>query len=135
MIPNNVGNQKYINAYRIRHIVNGFYPTKHTIDVRARYARLAFGQQDQVSKSTRLDPEGYCPTLRAGTGPEKAVTKQFALYITITLESLLPERQPVYRGSLIGISCPTQFGTDLGKSGIVFHQLLRNEFYRQSIKN
>lgn len=71
MIPNNVGNQKYINAYRIRHIVNGFYPTKHTIDVRARYARLAFGQQDQVSKSTRLDPEGYCPTLRAGTGPEK----------------------------------------------------------------
>ncbi len=71
MIPYNVGNQEYINTYQIRHIVNGFYPTKHATDVRARYARLAFGQQDRVSKSTRLDPEGYCPTLRAGTGPEK----------------------------------------------------------------
>lgn len=135
MIPNNVGNQEYISAYQNRHIVNGFYPTKHTTDVRARYARLAFGQQDQISKSTRLDPEGYCPTLRAGTGPERVVIKQFALYITITLESLLPERQPVYKGSLIGISYPTQFGTDLGKSGIVSHQLSRSKFYRQSIKN
>lgn len=71
MIPDNVGNQDYINTYQTRHIVNGFYPTKHTANVRARYARLAFGQQDRVSKSTRLDPEGYCPTLRAGTGPEK----------------------------------------------------------------
>lgn len=71
MIPYNVGNQEYINTYQIRHIVNGFYPTKHATDVRARYARLAYGQQDRVSKSTRLDPEGYCPTLRAGTGPEK----------------------------------------------------------------
>ena len=28
-------------------------------------------QQDRISKSTRLDPQGFCPTLRAGTGPEK----------------------------------------------------------------
>lgn len=71
MIPDNVGNQEYINTYQTRHIVNGFYPTKHANSVRARYSRLAFGQQDRISKSTRLDPEGYCPTLRAGTGPEK----------------------------------------------------------------
>ena len=71
MIPEGVGDEEYINTYRERHIINGFYPTKHTNSVRRRYARLASGQQDKVSKSIRLDPDGYCPTLRAGTGPEK----------------------------------------------------------------
>lgn len=71
MIPENVGNQEYINTYRNKHIVNGFFPTKHTEKVRARYSSLAYGQQDKISKSTRLDPDGFCPTLRAGTGPEK----------------------------------------------------------------
>lgn len=71
MIPENVGNQEYINTYRSKHIVNGFFPTKHTENVRARYSSLAYGQQDRISKSTRLDPDGFCPTLRAGTGPEK----------------------------------------------------------------
>lgn len=71
MIPEGVGDEEYINTYRERHIINGFYPTKHTNSVRRRYARLVSGQQDKVSKSIRLDPDGYCPTLRAGTGPEK----------------------------------------------------------------
>lgn len=71
MIPENVGNQEYINTYRSKHIVNGFFPTKHTENVRTRYSDLAYGQQDKISKSTRLDPDGFCPTLRAGTGPEK----------------------------------------------------------------
>lgn len=70
-IPNSIGDKDYIKAYRERHIVNGCYPTKHTENVSARYAQLAHGQQDRISKSTRLDPDGYCPTLRAGTGPEK----------------------------------------------------------------
>ena len=71
MIPEGVGNKEYINIYQKKHIVNGFYPTKHAGNVRTRYARLATGQQDRISKSIRLDPDGYCPTLRAGTGPEK----------------------------------------------------------------
>lgn len=71
MIPNNVGNQDYINTYQTKHIVNGFFPTKHTENVRTRYSNLVYGQQDKISKSTRLDPDGFCPTLRAGTGPEK----------------------------------------------------------------
>lgn len=70
-IPEGVGNKNYIKRYNERHIVNGYYPTKHTTKVRARYSRLAPGQQDRISKSTRLDPDGFCPTLRAGTGPEK----------------------------------------------------------------
>ena len=33
--------------------------------------RLGYGKQDKVSKSTKLKPNGFCPTLRAGTGPDK----------------------------------------------------------------
>ena len=32
---------------------------------------MEYGQQDKISKSVKLNPEGFCPTLRAGTGPEK----------------------------------------------------------------
>lgn len=71
MIPENVGNPEYIQSYRTKHIVNGFYPTKHSDEVRRRYYHLSYGQQDKISKSIRLDPDGFCPTLRAGTGPEK----------------------------------------------------------------
>lgn len=70
-IPEGIGDKEYIETYRKQHIVNGHYPTKHATKVRARYGRLAHGQQDRISKSTRLNPDGYCPTLRAGTGPEK----------------------------------------------------------------
>lgn len=70
-IPNGIGNQCYINKYNEKHIVNGCFPTKHSSKVKYRYSMLNFGQQDTVSKSTRLNPDGFCPTLRAGTGPEK----------------------------------------------------------------
>lgn len=70
-IPDGVGNQKYINLYNERHIVNGCLPTKHSPKVRNRYSKLDYGQQDKISKSTRLNPNKFCPTLRAGTGPEK----------------------------------------------------------------
>ena len=39
--------------------------------VKDRYAKLEYGKQDKVSKSTRLNPDSFCPTLRAGTGPDK----------------------------------------------------------------
>lgn len=71
MIPEGLGNVDYVNRYIDKHIVNGCFPTKHTKNVHNRYSRLQYGQQDRVSKSIRLDPDGYCPTLRAGTGPEK----------------------------------------------------------------
>ena len=71
LIPAGVGNARYIRQYQNRHLVNGVYPTKHTDAVKERYKELAHGQQDQISKSKRLDPDGFCPTLRAGTGPEK----------------------------------------------------------------
>ncbi|WP_125143693.1 DNA cytosine methyltransferase [Clostridium transplantifaecale] len=69
--PKGVGNPEYINLYTDKHIVNGCLTTKHSPEVKHRYANLNYGQQDKVSKSIRLNPDKYCPTLRAGTGPEK----------------------------------------------------------------
>ena len=37
----------------------------------SRYASLDIGEQDPISKSVKLDPFGFCPTLRAGTGRDK----------------------------------------------------------------
>ena len=69
--PRNIGNQQYCDLYMQKHIVNGCLPTKHSANVKRRYAKLKYGQQDKISKSVKLNPDGFCPTLRAGTGPEK----------------------------------------------------------------
>lgn len=69
--PQHVGNRQYCDSYIQKHIVNGCLPTKHSAKVRKRYAQLEYGQQDKISKSIKLNPDGFCPTLRAGTGPEK----------------------------------------------------------------
>lgn len=69
--PHNIGNQQYCDLYTKKHIVNGCLPTNHSAKVRKRYALLKYGQQDKISKSVKLNPDGFCPTLRAGTGPEK----------------------------------------------------------------
>lgn len=71
MIPDSLGNEEYIKLYKSKHQVNGCTPTKHSNDVRKRFAHLSYNEQDTVSKCKRLDPKGYCPTLRSGTGPEK----------------------------------------------------------------
>lgn len=69
--PHNIGDQQYCELYMNKHIVNGCLPTKHSVNVKKRYRCLKYGQQDKISKSVKLDPDGFCPTLRAGTGPEK----------------------------------------------------------------
>jgi len=71
MRPNGIGNRKYIELYETKHRVNGFLPTRHSAVVKARYKKLEYGKQDKVSKSTKLHPDRFCPTLRAGTGPDK----------------------------------------------------------------
>lgn len=71
MRPLGIGDDEYIRHYETLHEINGCFPTRHTALVRRRYATLTYGQQDRISKSTRLNPQGFCPTLRAGTGPDK----------------------------------------------------------------
>jgi len=70
-VPKNVGNREAINALRRKRLVSGFLGTVHTPETVLRFAQLKHGEVDAVSKSLRLDPKGYCPTLRAGTGPER----------------------------------------------------------------
>lgn len=70
-IPDRMRETEYVRQYMSKHIVNGCITTQHSRNVRYRYAKLKYNQTDQVSKSKRLDPDGFCPTLRAGTGPDK----------------------------------------------------------------
>ena len=70
LIPQGIGNPKSIALYR-KKIVTGCFPTKHSEEIINRYENLKYGQQDNISKSVKLNPDGFCPTLRAGTGPEK----------------------------------------------------------------
>ena len=51
--------------------VSGNYDTKHTSAVAQRYASIEPGKTDKVSRSKRLAWDGFCPTLRAGTGSDK----------------------------------------------------------------
>lgn len=51
--------------------VSGLAETVHRPDVAERYAALLGGTSDPITKSYRLTWNGLCPTLRAGTGPDK----------------------------------------------------------------
>ena len=70
-IPNGVGDPTTIEAYAARHLVSGCLPTRHSVEVIKRFEKLEYGKSDPISKSPKLDPDGFCPTLRAGTGPDK----------------------------------------------------------------
>ncbi len=71
MRPEGMGDADYIREYTTNYSVNGFLATKHSEAVKIRYANLEYGKQDKISKSTKLHPDRFCPTLRAGTGPDK----------------------------------------------------------------
>ena len=45
--------------------------TRHSTKIARRYAVIAGGKSDPITKSYRLTWDGQCPTLRAGTGMEK----------------------------------------------------------------
>lgn len=70
-IPLGVGNAESLERFRKSGLVSGFLGTQHGPETTRRFRLLAPGEVDKVSKSRRLDRAGYCPTLRAGTGPER----------------------------------------------------------------
>ena len=69
MLPG-VGDEETLKAFRDGD-VSGMTATLHTPEVRRRFRYLKPGQTDSISKARKLDWEGLCPTLRAGTGPER----------------------------------------------------------------
>ena len=52
-------------------IISGNFATLHTKAVIERYSKVEQGQVDDISRFLRLDWNGLCPTLRAGTGSDK----------------------------------------------------------------
>lgn len=70
-IPRGVGDAEALQRYRDHRLVSGCFGTRHSPEVKARYRRLKHGEKDSTSKAVRLNPEGFCPTLRAGTDAER----------------------------------------------------------------
>lgn len=64
-------NGAYLQRYKEKNIVNGFNKTIHNSEVKHRYSKLKWGETDKISRSKKLDPLGFAPTLRAGTGSDK----------------------------------------------------------------
>ncbi|MDD5323282.1 MAG: DNA cytosine methyltransferase [Methylococcales bacterium] len=70
-VPIGVGNDLALEIYMEKKIVSGCIGTIHSPEVEKRYAELGYGEQDVISKAIKLNPTGFCPTLRAGTGSDK----------------------------------------------------------------
>lgn len=70
-IPDKVGDPISIERYKEKKEVSGCMGTRHSKEVEQRYKDLEWGKQDPISKSSKLNPDGFCPTLRAGTGSDK----------------------------------------------------------------
>jgi DNA (cytosine-5)-methyltransferase 1 len=70
-IPDGIGDETAIDRYVSKREVSGCLGTRHESEVKERFARVRQGGVDPVSRAPRLDPDGYCPTLRAGTGKER----------------------------------------------------------------
>jgi DNA (cytosine-5)-methyltransferase 1 len=70
-VPAGIGDPASRERLEARGEVSGCMGTRHTPEVEARYGALAPGGKDEVSKSVRLNPRGFCPTLRAGTGMDR----------------------------------------------------------------
>ena len=70
-IPDEIGDKEAIRRLKEKSEVSGCLGTRHSKEIIDRYFKIKQGEADRVSKSRRLDPNGFCPTLRAGTGRDK----------------------------------------------------------------
>ena len=70
-VPPEIGNKEALSLYRRFRFASGFLGTLHNETTIQRFKALGPGKSDSVSKCVRLDREGYCPTLRAGTGSDR----------------------------------------------------------------
>ena len=62
-----------IDARSVRRagFVSGLHATKHSPEISRRYSEIGGGRSDPITKSYKLEWEGQCPTLRAGTGSDR----------------------------------------------------------------
>lgn len=70
MPPKGLGSQ--LSLERLIHgEISGIINTKHTQPVIERFSETRPGETEPISRYPRLSWDGYCPTLRAGTGSDK----------------------------------------------------------------
>lgn len=67
-VPPGVGSLRALERLRRERRASGFLGTVHSKTILKRYGKVLPGTRDSISKSAKLDPNGFCPTLRAGTG-------------------------------------------------------------------
>lgn len=67
VVPRGVGDPAALKLLREHDTVTGFVHTQHGPEVAERFANTAAGKTEPRSRFPRLDPDAYCPTLRAGT--------------------------------------------------------------------
>ena len=70
-VPGSAGDEAALTRFEMHSEVSGFLGTRHTPDVVARFAGVAPGKSEAISKYPRLQWDALCPTLRAGTGKER----------------------------------------------------------------
>lgn len=70
-VPPGVGDPDALRLLAKKRLVSGFLGTQHSKETTARFAAVAQGEREPISRFPRLHRDGYCPTLRAGTGPDK----------------------------------------------------------------
>ena len=69
--PNNGLGWKFAIERHGAGYISGMTETRHSTKIARRYAVIAGGKSDPITKSYKLSWDGQCPTLRAGTGMEK----------------------------------------------------------------
>lgn len=70
-IPSGVGDQESIDKLNQKGHVSGCLGTVHQDEVINRFSAVEPGKSDKVSRAPRLSLDGFCPTLRAGTGSDR----------------------------------------------------------------
>ena len=70
-IPDGVGDAEAITRLKEKSEVSGCLGTRHSDKVLDRYSKIKPGEIDHVSRSRRLNSNGLCPTLTAGTSSDK----------------------------------------------------------------
>lgn len=70
-VPHGVGHSTTLNMWNLKKITSGCIATHHETETIKRFANIEPGKTDKISRGLRLDPNGLCPTLRAGTDSER----------------------------------------------------------------
>ena len=70
-VPRGIGNTHAIEMLRRHRKVSGFLGTVHSEETIKRFAALKPGKVDPIYRAPRLKLNGFCPTLRAGTGSDR----------------------------------------------------------------